>query len=313
MDNKLQNQMCDLETGICVPVEEEETGLIDFDQPNKTITLYYVTDPICSHCWALEPVLRRFVEQYGSYFKFQTVMGGLLEKWNDGPIDPANGIYKPSDVAGHWREVGEYSRMPIDGSLMIDNPVQSSYPPSRVFKVIQSQINEEKANEYMRRAREALFVFNQNISSDAVLIEIVNGMGLDGEAIIQKSAEPSAKQALNEDFALARSLGARGFPSIILVNEDMKGVKIVGGQPLEKYVDGLQRLLGDVPQAKHQPLLADLLKKEQLLFSKEIEVMYEVDQEQIAVFAEKELSGQSYETKEILGERYYTFTINEGL
>lgn len=313
MDNKLQNQMCDLETGICGPVEEEETGLIDFDQPNKTITLYYVTDPICSHCWALEPVLRRFVEQYGSYFKFQTVMGGLLEKWNDGPIDPANGIYKPSDVAGHWREVGEYSRMPIDGSLMIDNPVQSSYPPSRVFKVIQSQINEEKANEYMRRAREALFVFNQNISSDAVLIEIVNGMGLDGEAIIQKSAEPSAKQALNEDFALARSLGARGFPSIILVNEDMKGVKIVGGQPLEKYVDGLQRLLGDVPQAKHQPLLADLLKKEQLLFSKEIEVMYEVDQEQIAVFAEKELSGQSYETKEILGERYYTFTKNEGL
>lgn len=313
MDNKLQNQMCDLETGICGPVEEEETGLIDFDQPNKTITLYYVTDPICSHCWALEPVLRRFVEQYGSHFKFQTVMGGLLEKWNDGPIDPANGIYKPSDVAGHWREVGEYSRMPIDGSLMIDNPVQSSYPPSRVFKVIQSQINEEKANEYMRRAREALFVFNQNISSDAVLIEIVNGMGLDGEAIIQKSAEPSAKQALNEDFALARSLGARGFPSIILVNEDMKGVKIVGGQPLEKYVDGLQRLLGDVPQAKHQPLLADLLKKEQLLFSKEIEVMYEVDQEQIAVFAEKELSGQSYETKEILGERYYTFTKNEGL
>src|SRR5690606_2677729 len=191
-------QMCDLETGICGPVEEEETGLIDFGQPNKTITLYYVTDPICSHCWALEPVLRRFVEQYGSYFKFQTVMGGLLEKWNDGPIDPANGIYKPSDVAGHWREVGEYSRMPIDGSLMIDNPVQSSYPPSRVFKVIQSQINEEKANEYMRRAREALFVFNQNISSDAVLIEIVNGMGLDGEAIIQKSAEPSAKQALNE-------------------------------------------------------------------------------------------------------------------
>lgn len=313
MDNKLQNQMCDLETGICGPVEEEETGLIDFGQPNKTITLYYVTDPICSHCWALEPVLRRFVEQYGSYFKFQTVMGGLLEKWNDGPIDPANGIYKPSDVAGHWREVGEYSRMPIDGSLMIDNPVQSSYPPSRVFKVIQSQINEEKANEYMRRAREALFVFNQNISSDAVLIEIVNGMGLDGEAIIQKSAEPSAKQALNEDFALARSLGARGFPSIILVNEDMKGAKIVGGQPLEKYVDGLQRLLGDVPQAKHQPLLADLLKKEQLLFSKEIEVMYEVDQEQIAVFAEKELSGQSYETKEILGERYYTFTKNEGL
>ena len=115
--------------------------MILINQKNQ-LNLYYVTDPICSHCWAIEPILRRFVEQYGDYFNFHTVMGGLLEKWHDGPIDPANGIYKPADVAGHWREVGEYSRMPIDGTLMIDNPVQSSYPPSRVFKVIQKNHND---------------------------------------------------------------------------------------------------------------------------------------------------------------------------
>ena len=135
---------CDLATGVCGTTDNDELELITFTQPKKTITLYYVTDPICSHCWALEPVLRRFIEQYGEYFNFQTVMGGLLEKWHDGPIDPANGIYKPADVAGHWREVGVHSRMPIDGSLMIDNPVQSSFPPSRVFKIIQQNYNEAK-------------------------------------------------------------------------------------------------------------------------------------------------------------------------
>lgn len=51
---------------------------INLDQSQKKITLYYVIDPICSHCWALEPVLRRFEKQYGQYIKFQTVMGGLL-------------------------------------------------------------------------------------------------------------------------------------------------------------------------------------------------------------------------------------------
>jgi Predicted protein-disulfide isomerase len=101
------NMICDLETGVCGVAGEEEMEVIDFNQPKKSINLYYVTDPICSHCWAIEPVLRRFVEQYGAYFNFHTVMGGLLEKWHDGPIDPANGIYKPADVAGHWREVGE--------------------------------------------------------------------------------------------------------------------------------------------------------------------------------------------------------------
>ena len=43
-------------------------------------------------------------------------MGGLLEKWGGGFADVSNGIHGPSDVAGHWREVGEHSRMPIDGS-----------------------------------------------------------------------------------------------------------------------------------------------------------------------------------------------------
>lgn len=303
------NLMCDIETGICGVAEEEQTGLIDFSQPQKTITLYYVTDPICSHCWAIEPVLRRFTEQYGDYFKFQTVMGGLLEKWHDGPIDPANGIYKPADVAGHWREVGEHSRMPIDGSLMIDNPVHSSYPPSRVFKVIQGQYDNAKANEYLRRAREALFAFNRNIADDSVMVEIVNGMGLDGEAIVQAAQQPAAQQALTEDFALARSLGARGFPSIIMINEDNKGVKIVGGQAFDKYVAGLEQVLNpQKPQAKQPPALPQLLEQEQLLFSKEIEVMYDLAQSDIPAFIEQALSHTQYEANEILGETYYKTT-----
>ena len=304
------NLMCDIETGICGVAEEEQTGLIDFSQPQKTITLYYVTDPICSHCWAIEPVLRRFTEQYGDYFKFQTVMGGLLEKWHDGPIDPANGIYKPADVAGHWREVGEHSRMPIDGSLMIDNPVHSSYPPSRVFKVIQGQYDDAKANEYLRRAREALFAFNRNIADDSVMVEIVSSMGLDGEAVVQAAQQPAAQQALTEDFALARSLGARGFPSIIMINEDNKGVKIVGGQALDKYVAGLEQVLNpQKPQAKQPPALPQLLEQEQLLFSKEIEVMYDVAQSDIPAFIEQALSHAQYEANEILGETYYKTTI----
>lgn len=307
-DNK--HLMCNIETGVCGVAEEEQTGLIDFSQPQKTITLYYVTDPICSHCWAIEPVLRRFTEQYGDYFKFQTVMGGLLEKWHDGPIDPANGIYKPADVAGHWREVGEHSRMPIDGSLMIDNPVHSSYPPSRVFKVIQGQYGDAKANEYLRRAREALFAFNHNIADDSVMVEIVNSMGLDGEAIIQTAQQPAAQQALTEDFALARSLGARGFPSIIMINEDNKGVKIVGGQAFDKYVVGLEQVLNpQKPQAKQPPELPKLLEQEQLLFSKEIEVMYDVAQSDIPAFIEQALSHTHYKANEILGETYYKTTI----
>jgi putative protein-disulfide isomerase len=308
--NNNNNMICDLETGICGAAGEEEMGMIDFNQPKKSIEVYYVTDPICSHCWAIEPVLRRLKEQYGHYFNFHTVMGGLLEKWHDGPIDPANGIYKPADVAPHWREVGVYSRMPIDGSLMIDNPVQSSFPPSRVYKVIQKNHNDALAYEYLRRAREALFAFNQNISDPSVMNEIVNKLGLDGDEIVKKAEQPAGQQLLNEDFGLARNLGVRGFPTIVMINEENKGVKIVGGRPFESYVDGLKQVLNMKElQPNQPPSLSSLLEKEKLLFSKEIEVMYDLQQSYINAFIEKELMPAQYQVKKILGESYFTHTV----
>ncbi|WP_188455339.1 DsbA family protein [Virgibacillus oceani] len=300
------NLMCDLETGVCGVASADELEIINLNKLQKTIELYYVTDPICSHCWALEPTLRRFNEQYGQYFNFHTVMGGLLEKWDGGPVDPANGIYGPADVAGHWREVGEHTRMPIDGSLMIDNPVQSSFPPSRVFKIIQKHYGEVKAFEYLRRAREALFAFNENIGEKSVLVKIINVMGLDGSAIVKEADEKTGHALLNEDFTLARNLGARGFPTIIMANNENKGVKIVGGRSLEHYAAGLKQVLGEEPTPKQQPPLSSLLEKEKLLFSKEIEIMYDVEKSDINFFIEKELSPSSYHVKEILGETYFT-------
>ncbi|MFC4409029.1 DsbA family protein [Chungangia koreensis] len=299
------NMICDLETGVCGVAGDEEMEFVDFNQPKKTIDLYYVTDPICSHCWALEPVFRRFKEEYCHYFNFHTVMGGLLEKWGGGPVDPGNGIFGPADVAGHWREVGEYSGMPIDGSLMIDNPVQSSFPPSRVYKVIQKHHGDEKANEYLRRAREALFAFNENIGEDSVMVELVNHIGLDGETIVKEAADEVGHTLLKEDFGLAAKLGARGFPTIIMVNKENKGVKVVGSRPLQFYVSALTQILEEDVKPKTQTSLSDLLEKEQLLFAKEIEVMYDVEPSELQDFIGKNLPSNKYEEKEILGEKYY--------
>lgn len=305
-DNK--NMVCDMETGICGPADgAAESGtleMMDFNKPQKKIDLYYVTDPMCSHCWAIEPVFNKFIELYGGYLNVNKVMGGLLEKWHDGPIDPANGIYKPADVAPHWREVGEHSRMPIDGSVMIDDPVQSSFPASRVFKVIQMDHGNELATEYLRRTREAVFVLNKNISRDEVLSGIVDGLGLSGESIVEKSAD--AQNLLDEDFSQAASLGVRGFPTVVMINEDNQGVKIVGARPLETYVEGLERMLEKKVKPGDIPSLTDFLKREKVIFSKEIEELYGLEPSEVETFIESELEAGKYDRKEALGELYIT-------
>ena len=59
------------------------------------------------------------------------------------------------------------------------------------------------------------------------MIDIVNKLGLDGGAIVHESEQTSGQQLLNEDFDLARNLGVRGFPTIIMMNEDNKGLKLL--------------------------------------------------------------------------------------
>lgn len=299
------NMICDLETGICGPGGDDMKTMefIDLSTPQKTIELYYVTDPICSHCWALEPVLRKFVSQYGQYFNMNTLMGGLLEKW-DGFADVSNGISGPADVAGHWREVGEYSRMPIDGTLWYDNPIESSFIPSRVYKVIQ-QKNRDLANTFLRRAREELFAFNKNIAQDEILIHIVNGIGLDGEEIVNQSKLPEANTLLQEDFQFVRELGVRGFPTIVMVNEEQKGVRIVGARTLEDYTNALQQLLPDKTlKSKQLSDLDQLLQQEKLLFSREIEEYYSIEKNEVDVFLQKQIPQDAYEVNSILGEKY---------
>lgn len=300
------NQMiCDIKTGVCGEVGDQSLEIVDFNPPVQKVDVYYVTDPICSHCWALEPVLRRFEEEYGQYITLHTVMGGLLKNW-DGFADRKNGIGGPADVAGHWREVGEHSRMPIDGSLWLNNPIQSSYPPARVFKVIQQHASEAAAKTFLRRAREAVFAFNRNIGEEKVLIDLVNELGLDGAAIVRKAEEQAGQTMLQEDFALAGSLGVRGFPTIIMINEEKKGVKIVGARQLGDYVDALKQVLpNETIQPRPVPGLPQILKKEGLLFSKEIEVLYDVRAEEVQSYVQKELSADDYSARELLGEYYF--------
>ncbi|MFC4304027.1 DsbA family protein [Cohnella boryungensis] len=299
----MNNMSCNLETGICGTAEDSSTDIIDFNQQVKKATLYYFTDPICSHCWALEPVLNRFIEQYGQYFRTSIVMGGLLQSWR-GFSDRSNGIQKPSDVAEHWKEVGIHSRMPIDGSLWHNNPIQSSYPASRVFKIIQAN-HGMKSHDYLRKAREAVFAFNKNIGEEQVLIEIVNQIGLDGADIVEQAGTEHAQQLLDMDFDLARRFGATGFPTVVLVNEENQGLKVVGAQALQAYVTALSKILNENLTPASAPALHDWLRREKRpIFSKEIEVMYDLQKEAVISFVQQALPDNSYRVQEILGEVY---------
>lgn len=307
---------CDLETGMCGPADQQEGAeqapkLTQLRPPAKKVDLYYFTDPICSHCWAVEPVLRRFEHEYGDHLNVRVIMGGLLPNW-DGFADRANGIRGPQDVAHHWREVGEASRMPIDGSLWLRDPVTSSYPPSRVYAVIKDK-DEELARVFLRRAREAVFAFDRNISDPEVLAEIVDALGhpeLTGSAMVAEADSETGHELLNRDLSLARELGVRGFPTVLLMDEDGMGTKVTGVRPLETYVDALAQVLGEGVSPRRRELLPldELLEREGLLFAKEIETYYGIAPEGVAEYVKERAGTEELRAGTVLGETYWERT-----
>ena len=189
-------------------------------------------------------------------------------------------------MAHHWREVGGLTHA-HDGSLWLRDPVTSSYRLPRVRG--HQDKDEEPARVFLRRAREAVFAFDRNISDPEVLTEIVDGLGhpeLRGSAVVAEADSERGHELLNRDLSLARELGVRGFPTVLLMDEDGMGTKVTGVRPLETYVDALAQVLGEGVSPRRRELLPldELLEREGRLFAKEIETYYGIAPEGVAEY-----------------------------
>lgn len=196
---------------------------------NKSITAVYYTDPICSSCWGIEPQLRKLKLEYGNEIEMQYRMGGLLPDWSYN----SGGIAKPEDVAVHWDEVSVHYDMPIDGDVWLEDPLDSSYPPSIAFKAAQMEDN-KKAILFLREIREMVFLQKKNIAKWEHLEVAAEKIGLD-VAQFKNNFENEAKALFEEDLQLGKKLGVRGFPSMMFVDESGKQEIVYGSKPYAFY------------------------------------------------------------------------------
>jgi putative protein-disulfide isomerase len=238
--------LCDVETGMCeLPMKSQALqGQPVFGATPKPVKLIYFTDPICSSCWGIEPQLRRLKLEYGATVEIEYHMGGLLPDWSYN----SGGISKPSDVARHWDEVSPHYDMPIDGDVWLEDPLQSSYPPSIAFKAAQIQ-DEAKAIRFLRILREMVFLQKKNITRwEWVEIAAVQA-GLD-PAKLRTDCEGAGKTAFEADLALARKMGVRGFPTIFVTNAEGRQELLYGARP---YTNFENAVLQCHPPAQRQP------------------------------------------------------------
>lgn len=263
MEEKNNPLLCDPVEGICGIPDGGTNAKTDMQSTEKPVKVIYFTDPICSSCWGIEPQLRKLKLEYGNSIEIEYRMGGLLPDWSYN----SGGISKPSDVAHHWDEVSIYYDMPIDGDVWLEDPLQSSYPPSIAFKAAQLQDN-EKAILFLREIREMVFLQKKNIAKWEHLEAAAKQVGLNVEQL-KTDFEGKAKTLFEDDLKMAKQLGVRGFPTIFFIDNSGNKEIVYGSKPYAFYETAVLKLYPLIAKHEYDKSWKTLFSKYHSLTAKE--------------------------------------------
>ena len=230
----------------------------------KSISVLYFTDPICSTCWIIQPQLRKLQLEYNEHVNIEYKMGGLLPSWEN---YNRFGITTPSDVAAHWEEVCSYYEMPINKHIWLEDPLPSSYPPSIAFKAAQLQ-DTGKAILFLRRIREMVFLEKKNIIKKEFLHIAAFDVGLDPARLLL-DIEGKAQENFKEDLILSDKLKIQVLPTLIFANNKDVEIVLNGFQPYESFVDAIKQLNPDATKSEYPKSAQYLFEQFQTMTSKE--------------------------------------------
>ena len=207
------------------------------DKANKaSLKLLYFTDPICSTCWIIQPMLRKMYLDFGNQIEVEYKMGGLLPSWNE---YQGNSIKSPEDAAILWDELKDNEKMIISGDVWINDPLHSSYPPSIAFKAAQIQSG-DKSLSFLRRIKEMLFVENKNITKWMHIESAALACGLDTIQLLN-DYNSIGMSLFNDDLKMTKEMNVNSFPTFFTIENGAVVNKIVGVKKFDEFLEELYK------------------------------------------------------------------------
>jgi len=244
--------------------------------PQKPLEVYLFIDPLCAECWALEPYIKKLQIEYGRFFTLRHILSGSLATLN------LTKHTTPENIAQSWEKTASLSGMSCDGTLWLENPISSPYRASLAIKAAELQ-GRKAGIRFLRKLQEVVFLEKQNVSEEAVLIDIASTVNLDVNEFKKDLHSNSAAKALQCDFKITSEMDVQEIPTLVFFHCDSEkeGLKITNLYPYETYVHVLEELIGGKPKPSEVPPLEIFLKYFKFVASKEIAVVYNMSLDQV--------------------------------
>ena len=203
--------------------------------------LIYVGDPMCSWCYGFAPSKRKLEEQCAGRAVTTLVVGGLHTDWTD-PQDAERKKF----LDEHWREIGERSGQPFKFDILErDDFVYNTEAACRAAVTAREMEGNVAALNFFTHLQSAFYAENQDVTEDAVLIELATNFGLDSAEFSKLFSSDDMKQKTQMDFQFAQRMGVTGFPTVVVNDKNGFAYLTVGYQPYENLEPIIEAWLTD--------------------------------------------------------------------
>lgn len=261
---------------------EERLSAFSF-QENKPLEVYMFIDPLCTDCWALEPIIKKLQVEYGHYFSITYVLSGKLTSLN-----PPSYRFK-KNTTPHSHSQKTVKRKCIDcNDVQSEVNLASPFIASVAIKAAELQ-GRKSGIRYMRKLQEHLFFKNQDITQMETLLVCARDANLDVKEFQRDILSDSTTHAFQCDLKITNEMSVNETPTIVIFNNktDEEGLKIVGVHNYDVYQSIIAEVLGEEPVKHTIPTLLSFLKHYQFVTSEEIAVVYDWPQMKVEMEMKK--------------------------
>lgn len=177
-------------------------------------SLIYVGDPLCSWCYGFGPELNAVHAALGERAELRVIVGGL-RPYTSEAMDPALKRY----LREAWQTMAQASGLPFAfGLLERDDFVYDTEPACRAV-VTSRSLRADAALPVFLAIQDAFYRENRDPTREDTLADAAQAAGLERDEFLARLSSEHMKQATRQDFAATRSLGIRGFPTLLLARD----------------------------------------------------------------------------------------------
>lgn len=214
----------------------------------KKDTIIYIFDPLCGWCYGFSGTIVELFNKRKDEFNFEVIPGGMITGSRIAPYSTMQGY-----ISGAYKRLedmtgAKFGNAYLNELIPSNNILMNSEPPSRALVTFRSFLPDQVV-PYAHALQKKQYVEGKDFNDKSVYEELATEFGLDPKAFIEKFESEEMKYQTTQDFQWSKSAGVKGFPTVVLKNDQGYYLISNGFRPLDEVENVIETIQGMAKEA----------------------------------------------------------------